>query len=524
MKNLIALHLFATIFFSNFTYSSQDECVLLKKKLNENLKIYSLSENPSFQANNLNILPNSDGWNNYKSGIFFKKNFEDLNFSENIRPYFRNAKNNLILNSIAPILTFRSDIAHQDLRKAEVIFINKEQVNLLNDEDIKALVESNSDSSEKTIDLQLKKSDGQVANISLDINRNYPNEIPIELFVNYIRDIDTLSSSFEINYLEKYYYWQFGLDEIGNSVYEEVFGQDSDFQFRSDGFHCKFDPSEIDNINLWTPNLTIPNLISEKVFHDELIFWFNKFEDESYSYWERRKLKTSKLKLDFDYKSFPFDSQIIEIKYETYGEFDSYPSIINDIPIRDSFSKISLSEWNPVMYSYKQYNHIFQETMSEDEVGLSVKFLLERNYIYYLSKIYLPIIIILLVSLSVLYIDPKQIESRLTVSVVCFLALIAYTYVVDRDLPRLSYLTVMDQIILLSYFFSAMPTLQSIFIYGVAIDDYQKAIYQNKSTRFWIPLIYFAAVIFFVLTTISGSDNTISALKFTNETYQSFLD
>ena len=79
-------------------------------------------------------------------------------------------------------------------------------------------------------------------------------------------------------------------------------------------------------------------------------------------------------------------------------------------------------------------------------------------------------------------------------------------------------------IILLSYFFSAMPTLQSIFIYGVAIEDYQKAIHQNKLTRFWIPLIYFAAVIFFVLTTINGSDNTISALKFTNETYQSFLD
>ena len=39
-----------------------------------------------------------------------------------------------------------------------------------------------------------------------------------------------------------------------------------------------------------------------------------------------------------------------------------------------------------------------------------------------------------------------------------------------------------------------------------------------------MPFIYFAVVTFFVMATISGSENTISALKFTNETYQNFLD
>ena len=47
----------------------------------------------------------------------------------------------------------------------------------------------------------------------------------------------------------------------------------------------------------------------------------------------------------------------------------------------------------------------------------------------------------------------------------CFLTLIAYNFVIDQDLPKLGYLTLIDNIVLLSYIYSALPTIISIFEY-----------------------------------------------------------
>ena len=58
--------------------------------------------------------------------------------------------------------------------------------------------------------------------------------------------------------------------------------------------------------------------------------------------------------------------------------------------------------------------------------------------------------------------DPKELESRLTITIVCLLSLIAYNFVIDSELPKLEYLTVMDWIILVSYVYATIPNFISI--------------------------------------------------------------
>ena len=66
----------------------------------------------------------------------------------------------------------------------------------------------------------------------------------------------------------------------------------------------------------------------------------------------------------------------------------------------------------------------------------------------------LPIIFLLVVSWSTFWINPKELESRVTVSIVCLLSLIAYNFVIDNDLPKLGYLTFMDKFVLTTYIFA----------------------------------------------------------------------
>ena len=64
------------------------------------------------------------------------------------------------------------------------------------------------------------------------------------------------------------------------------------------------------------------------------------------------------------------------------------------------------------------------------------------------------------------WIDPKEIEARLTITIVCLLSLIAYNFVIDEELPKLEYLTVMDWIVLTSYVYATIPNFLSIYSFA----------------------------------------------------------
>ena len=99
--------------------------------------------------------------------------------------------------------------------------------------------------------------------------------------------------------------------------------------------------------------------------------------------------------------------------------------------------------------------------------GVKMEIEIERKSIYYLFKIILPIILILIICWSSVWIDPKEIESRLTITIVCLLSLIAYNFVIDSELPKLEYLTVMDYIILVSYIYATIPNFLAILSFNL---------------------------------------------------------
>tara|TARA_Y100000992_G_C21125365_1_gene423974 strand:- start:387 stop:758 length:372 start_codon:yes stop_codon:yes gene_type:complete len=68
---------------------------------------------------------------------------------------------------------------------------------------------------------------------------------------------------------------------------------------------------------------------------------------------------------------------------------------------------------------------------------------------------------------SSLWIPAREIESKLTITIVCLLSLIAYNFVIDKDLPKLEYLTTLDWIILISYFYATIPNFFAIISFNL---------------------------------------------------------
>ena len=127
---------------------------------------------------------------------------------------------------------------------------------------------------------------------------------------------------------------------------------------------------------------------------------------------------------------------------------------------------------------------------------------IKRNPQYYVYKIIIPVFLILAIAWLVLWIPiiPSQIESRLTTSIVALLALIAYNFVFNNDVPELSYLTNLDKYILVSYIFCAIPTFTTIILSRFVTNDQKKSFKINRLVRFWGIFIYFVlnALIFSV--------------------------
>ena len=172
----------------------------------------------------------------------------------------------------------------------------------------------------------------------------------------------------------------------------------------------------------------------------------------------------------------------------------------------DSLHVSYLNQDNPewTFYNYDgSYGHYSDIDTDFRYPYVSVLFDIERLSNYYVFKVMLPIFFLLLISWSVFWINPKDLESRVTVSIVCLLSLIAYNFVIDNDLPKLGYLTFMDRFILISYIFSGIPTIQTI-ITRYLFDNGKKelSLIFDRNSKIFVPPSY----LFAILTTFIDYD------------------
>jgi hypothetical protein len=173
------------------------------------------------------------------------------------------------------------------------------------------------------------------------------------------------------------------------------------------------------------------------------------------------------IKNSYNLKSFPFDKQIL--KFQLASESWGLESLLIEVDnvshkvLEKFINNDDIPGWKKKSFNLKKepYHLVTHaEGKYHDSVVLSI--LIERKPGYYLFKVIFPILLILLICWSVVWVDPKELESRLTITIVCLLSLIAYNFVIDSELPKLEYLTVLDWIILVSYIYATIPNLLSV--------------------------------------------------------------
>ncbi len=204
---------------------------------------------------------------------------------------------------------------------------------------------------------------------------------------------------------------------------------------------------------------------------------------------------------------FPFDKHDLDInivfKYDYFYD-EPYFSDLQEKTLSSNFSNLVSAEWS-FNDHYQIYGSDYLPSTNVRVPTLTLGFEIERAYSYFIFKIIFPIICLLLVCWSTFWISPNELESRVTISIVCLLSLIAYNFVIDTDIPKLSYLTFLDQFILISYLFAGLPTIQTVLSRNVFEKKGNDAATSfDKYFKILVPSIYVFSIASLVVQTEIG--------------------
>jgi Neurotransmitter-gated ion-channel transmembrane region len=114
-----------------------------------------------------------------------------------------------------------------------------------------------------------------------------------------------------------------------------------------------------------------------------------------------------------------------------------------------------------------------------------------RKYRYYLWKIFLPLLLMVMLSWTVYWIDPNDLSSQVQISITTILTVIAFAFSISLSLPKVPYLTYIDAfflICLVFVFFTAIE-MTTVHVSGRSRRKNLGARIQRFS-RVWVPIAF----------------------------------
>jgi len=240
--------------------------------------------------------------------------------------------------------------------------------------------------------------------------------------------------------------------------------------------------------SVWRPRLVIINVVeprhtfetSLRVAPDGLITYAERFE----------AVVTS----TFHLKSFPFDSQKLEVIIHPFTNQQQFITFVpSQLPVwtaTEFNSYSSLESWKFKSLTFELGTAASQfgaHAVSEDRFEITV----ERRYGFYLWKVFLPLLLMVVVSWSVFWFDPPEVSSQVQIAVTTILTIIAFALAISLTLPRVPYLTFADAFFLTCYIFAFVAMLELTAVHIAYRNDRRKLATEIRRTARWlVPAVF----------------------------------
>ena len=196
-------------------------------------------------------------------------------------------------------------------------------------------------------------------------------------------------------------------------------------------------------------------------------------------------------------QSFPFDRQtfrvqLVAVRYQS----NEVMFVPDQVWIQDGLKgaggispSVTLPDWTIEKWELKPI--VYALAPRHQYSGYAFEFTASRNVQHYILKVILPLVLIVIMSWAVFWIDPINASAQVSIAMTSMLTLIAYRFAIDSQLPVLPYMTRLDVFILAStllVFFSLIEVVATI-----VLDNTQKkkrAVRIDRYCRVIFPVIF----------------------------------
>src|SRR6059058_4777588 len=148
-------------------------------------------------------------------------------------------------------------------------------------------------------------------------------------------------------------------------------------------------------------------------------------------------------------QSFPFDRQTFRVQLVAVRYQSNEVIFVSDqVWIRDGLSpSVTLPDWTIEKWKLKPL--VYALAPHHQYSSYAFEFTASRNVLHYILKVILPLVLIVIMSWAVFWIDPIHSNAQINIAITSMLTLIAYRFATDNQLPRLPYMTRLDAFILM---------------------------------------------------------------------------
>ena len=192
---------------------------------------------------------------------------------------------------------------------------------------------------------------------------------------------------------------------------------------------------------------------------------------------------------NLDFRHFPFDQQALPITLESFAWNKDVLELKPDLDRIGFAPEFALAEWE--VESLERFQEDVLRVRDHTPFSnLKFEVRIERNSGYYVWKIFLTVFIIVCLTFVVFFMSDERLGRRAGVSSTGILTVIAYQFVTTASLPRVSYLTVADRVMMVSIITVAATMAVSIVIDRISLENMALRLKIDKICRWVFPVVY----------------------------------
>ncbi len=204
------------------------------------------------------------------------------------------------------------------------------------------------------------------------------------------------------------------------------------------------------------------------------------------------------LRARLDYRRFPFDTQVLPIELESFPWNLDEVRLVPDREHTGYEQLTALAEWKVTDLQIDQYDKVrVRDVIPFSNLRFDIT--VERDSGFYLWKIFLTVVIIVSLTWVVFWMSGEGLGRRAGVSSSGILTVIAYQFVTTSSLPKVSYLTVADKVMILSVLTIAATMIQSIAVDRLTRTEPERKLKIDKICRLAFPAGYLSLLLVLAL-------------------------